>query len=108
MKIVLEFNSIDELDEYIQHYRQESQAGAEDVSLPAASSFPTRIQVGTRRRYFADMEIAFIKENYQTKKITWIAKALHRKPDAIYQQLYKMYKAGLPKRSNRNGKVKEQ
>jgi hypothetical protein len=111
MKIVLEFDSFTEMQNYFEQFYKgmdKAKREAEELSVPAASSFPTRIQVGTRRQYFADMEIAFIKENYQTKKITWIARALHRKPEAIYQQLYKMYKAGLPKRSSRNGKVKEQ
>jgi hypothetical protein len=111
MRITLEFNSIEEHDLYIHSKSFERNVvqnqDCEPIHLVESAIKGIRIEDTTRRRFFSAYELDFIRTYYQTKKLKWIAAALRRKVPAISQQLTKMYNAGLPKKKNRNGDIKE-
>lgn len=104
MKIVIEFNSKAEHDQYIKSHKTGRHTFAdEDVSVPTFKGQP--VADYTRRKSWSQLELAFLKDNYQAKKITWIAKQLRRKPTQVYQRLHEMYKNGLPAKRPSNGAI---
>lgn len=109
MKIHLEFESWEEHDAYVdgQFIRRHSAVEREEVNIQEKALASVRVPDVTRRRGFSEYEIAFVKDYYQKKKIPWIAKALRRKPAAIYMLLNRLYKEGLARKSNRHGAVEE-
>lgn len=117
MKIILEFDSKAEHDvyiqriakDYIEHGEKALQLKVdEEVKLHLEGLPDTKIDdFGKKRKWWSDYELEFLRENYATKNIRWIAKALRRKPIAVQQKLYQLYKKGLPKKQSRNGEVLE-
>jgi len=116
MKIVLEFESQMELNAYIRNEAREFIAqnteqqiivnpDPEDVHLEQPD---TKIETFTRRRYWTDMEIQFVKDYYQIKSCRWMAKSLRRKTQDVANMLSRLYKKGLPKKSKRNGKITDE
>ena len=66
------------------------------------SSFKKDIKLPVRnKKKFTEFELDFIRDNYKAKSIIWIAAKLSRKKEAIYTQLVKMYKKGLPRKNNK-------
>lgn len=105
MKIILEFNDQDEHDFYCATHISRQKSETEQLQTPGKTE--TTIPFYTRRKHMSDMEIAFVKENYQHKKIPWIAKAINRKPEQIYNLLWQMYKKGLPRKTSKHGIINQ-
>lgn len=105
MKIILEFDNQEELESYLEREFMVRHPAIDRIDVSEGAPL---LPDYTRRRGYSAHELDIIKTYYLTKKVTWIAKYLRRKPTAIYQQLHKMYKAGLPRKTSRHGKVSEQ
>lgn len=103
MKITLEFDSVSEHDEYIRKFVPKPVR--EFHSFVPDSVNKVTIPDITRRKNFSEYELDFIKSNYMSKKNIWIAKALRRKPSAINNILYQLYKNGLPRKFPKNGEI---
>lgn len=60
-----------------------------------------------KHKAWEDFEINFIVENYQSKKIKWIASALNRPVTSISQKLFQLYKLypNLKKKNNKASKA---
>lgn len=105
MKITLEFKNMMEHNKYC--IEQTKLLMEKDISV--AKQFDGKpIQVNTRRKTWSQYELEFIKENYMSKKVRWIALQLGRPVHAVQMKLNKMYKEGLQKKRPRNGKVREE
>src|SRR5690606_36753869 len=79
-----------------------------ELEVPHLAGLPdTKIETHTRRRYWTDLELQFVKEHYMTKSTRWIAAALRRKPLDVNNKLTQMYKKGLPRKRSRSGEVVE-
>ena len=100
MKIILEFKSRFEHDRYCCEV-------VEKIEKPEIIIGGEPIDDTTKRKHWSDSEIQFLRDNYETKKVRWIAKQLRRKSTAVYQKLTKLYEAGLPKKRNNNGEIQE-
>lgn len=123
MKIILEFQSEQELNAYIQikakdfidqnspqeedgsKILEEQYNGGEALSV---SETDTKIETHTRRRHWSDMEIQFLKDYYLYKSVRWIAKSLRRKNTDVHAKLAQMYKKGLPRKKAKNGRIREE
>ena len=53
-----------------------------------------------KNKPWTDFEINYLRDNYKSKKVTWIAKALRRNKTAVHQKLFQMYKNELTKKNN--------
>lgn len=109
MKISLEFEDENELRAFI--YTKAKEFVAEElesskevfhIGEPGAA-----IESTHRRKYWAEVEVQFVKDYYMIKKVPWIAKQLRRKKADVSAKLAQMYKKGLPKKYSRNGKIRE-
>ena len=76
---------------------------SDDITIPTFKG--EQIPDYTRRKTWSALELGFLRDNYQTKKITWIARQLRRRPSQVYQRLARMYAEGLPEKQPRNGRV---
>jgi hypothetical protein len=107
MKLILEFKSKFEHDKYCSDQVALLEKANDGISAPKLT-MGAPIGDYTRRKFFTEMELQFIKDNYITKKATWIARQLRRKPPAIYSQISKMYAEGLPRKRGRSGEVSQE
>jgi len=100
MKIILEFDTVIEHDMYIQTKAKEyiKEFGEQIIVNPEeeinnhVSQPDTTIETYTRRRYWTDLELQFLRDHYVEKNVRWIAKALRLKDTDVQQKLYQLYK----------------
>jgi len=105
MKIILEFKTKFEHDKYcVDQTRLLERETVNGVSM-IKNGIP--INDYSKRRGWSELEMQFVKDNYMSKKITWIAKQLRKKPTQLYSKMTELYANGLPRKFARSGEVNE-
>ena len=62
----------------------------------------TRLPRTTRaNKKWTEFELEFLRDNYRSKNMKWIANALHRPRPAVSSKLHMMYNEGLPRKQSR-------
>jgi hypothetical protein len=92
MKLILEFDSVEEHDAYIQQ-----RASGREVNIEQETGYAPPILPVTKRkkrRPWTEYELEVIRRHWPTKTTQWIAASLQRTPGAVHVMVAKMRKAG--------------
>lgn len=105
MKIILEFFSEEEMNQYIMSKAMElkhTMDETKEVDPEAKVPLLTRV-----RHPWTQYELNFLIDNYASKSMPWIAKSLHRNAAQCHAKLHEMRKKGarIPEKKHRNGRV---
>lgn len=104
-KIILEFESEDELNQYILN---KSMKLKDEIETITDIKKDVTISITTRKyKPWSEYEMNFILNNYAFKSSVWIAKALNRTRTQIMARVDKMRKMGanIPLKIHKNGKI---
>ena len=105
MKLILEFKSKLEHDSYC--IGQTRLLERETISGVSSIKDGLPINDFSRRKSWSEMELQFVRDNYMSKKLTWIAKQLRKKPTSVYNVMHRLYERGLPRKRSKNGEIDE-